>query len=144
MNDSNDILESADVVGKKPYKNGTLTEEQRIQIKIEILVAGGYEEMADRAVNNISDIIEDKVTRKIKRSGAPRLTSEQIEETISAIRDLQRRNPRLQTDRSIANKLNIDRRRIKRAKRIMKQRATVRYHRIFGWKYPAPRTILNS
>lgn len=86
MNDSNDILESADVVGKRPCKNGTLTEEQRIQIKIEILVAGGYEEIADRAVRNISDIIEGKVNRKIKRRGAPRLTSEQLDDTISKIR----------------------------------------------------------
>ncbi len=144
MNDSNDILESADVVCKRPCKNGTLTEEQRIQIKIEILVAGGYEEIADRAVRNISDIIEGKVNRKIKRRGAPRLTSEQLDDTISKIRDLQRRNPHVQSDRSIYNNTKIDRRRIKRAKRIMKQRRAFRFFQIFGWKYPAPKTALNS
>ncbi len=144
MTDRNDTFESADVVVKRPCKNVTLTKEQSIQIKIEILVAGGYEEIADRAVRNISDIIEGKVNRKIKRRGAPRLTSEQLDDTISKIRDLQRRNPHVQSDRSIYNNTKIDRRRIKRAKRIMKQRRAFRFFQIFGWKYPAPKTALNS
>lgn len=144
MIDSNGISESADVVGKRACKIRMLTEEQRMKIKIEILVAGGYEELADRAVKNISDIIEGKVNRIFKRSGRPRLSSKQIDVTIGGIRDLCRRNPHLQSDRSIANRLDIDRRRVKRARGIMKRRATVRFFRAFGRKYPAPMTMLNS
>ena len=144
MNDSNDILESADVVGKRPCKNGTLTEEQRIQIKIEILVAGGYEEMADRAVRNISDIIEGKVNHRYKKPGRHRLSSEEMDDTIRQIRDVQEINPHLQSDRSIANTTKINRRRVKRAKLIMKRRTVVRFFRVFGKKYPARKTILNS
>ncbi len=144
MNDSNDILESADAVGKRPCKNGTLTEEQRIQIKIEILVTGGYEEMADKAVRNISDIIEAKVNRSYKKPGRHKLSSEEIDDTIRQIRDLQEINPRLQSDRSISNRLEINRRRVNRARCIMKRRTAVRLFRVFGKKFPAPKTILNS
>jgi len=144
MTNSNDIVESADVAGKRPCKIRMLTEEQRIRIKIEILVAGGYQELADGAVNNISDIIEGEVNHRFKRPGRPRLSSEEIEDTISKIRDLRRRNPRIQSDRSIANMTGIDRRRIKRAKRTMKRRMAVRFFQVFGKKYPAPNTILNS
>ncbi len=144
MNDSNDILGSANVVGKRPCNNGTLTEEQRIQIKIEILVAGGYEEMADRAVKNIGDIIEGKVSHRYKKPGRHRLSSEELDDTIRQIRDVQEINPHLQSDRSIANRLKIDRRRVKRARRIMKRRRTVRFFQVFRKKYPAPKTVLNS
>ena len=144
LTDSNDISGSAYVVSKRACKIRMLTEEQRMKIKIEILVAGGYEEMADRAVKNISDIVAGKVNRRFKRSGRRRLSLKEIDDTIGEIKDLQRRNPHLQSDRSIANRTNIDRRRVKRARCIMARRVTVRFFRALGRKYPAPKTILNS
>ena len=144
MADSNGISESADVVGKRPCKKGMLTEEQRVQIKIEILVAGGYEELADGAVKNIGDIIEGKVNHRYKKPGRHRLSSGEIDDTARQIRDVQRINPRLQSDRSISNWLKINRRRIVRAKQTMKWRRAARFFRVFGKKYPAPKTILNS
>ena len=144
MNDSTDILESADVVGEGPRKIRMLTEEQRIQIKIEILVAGGYEELADEAVKNIRDIIEDKVNHRYKKPGRHRLSSEEIDDTIRRIRDVQRINPHLQKVRSISNRLNINRRRVKRAMCIMKWRRAVRFFQVLGKKFPAPKTILKG
>ena len=144
MNDSNDILESADVLGEGPRKIRMLTEEQRIQIKIEILVAGGHEELADGAVKNIGDIIEGKVNHRYKKPGRHWLSSEEMDDTIRQIRDVQEINPHLQSDRSIANATKINRRRVIRAKLIMKRRKAVRFFRVFGKKYPACKTILNS
>ena len=136
MADSNGMSESADMVGNRPRKIRILTEEQRTQIKSEILVAGGYEELADGAVKNIGDIIEGKVNHRYKKPGRHRLSSEEIDDTIRQVRALQRINPRLQSDRSISNRLRINRRRVNRARCTMKWRTAVRFLRIFGKDFP--------
>ena len=122
-----------------------LTEDQKIQIKAAFLAGCGEPELADRVVGWISDIVDDGQIRRPINPGRPELSSNQIDGTIREIRNIQSRNRHLQSDRSIARALKIDRRRVKKAKRIMRQRIAIRWFQVFGRRknLPPAKTVLH-
>ena len=121
-----------------------LTEEQKRQIKIRILVAGGYDELADKAVESICAVIEGRLSRNRRKRGRPTLSPKQRNDTIQKVEALRRRNPHLKSDRSISENLGINRRRVNRARRSIRKRRIIQFGRKLGIKAPAPKTVLSG